>query len=97
MKEKLQPHEVTHLLGRRLFVFLDEWMTYGIMLYLYNNNPELFWVMLPPAILLNYEGYIGLWQLREEYGLGKNDQGSALFGVAGFVTRCTSYLMGVSN
>ncbi len=86
---RLEPHEVKHLLGRRLFCFFDEWMSYGVMLYLYNYNPELFWVMLGPAIYMNYQGYAGLWQLRKKYDIEED----TLPKISGLVSGFTSCLL----
>lgn len=66
---ELKPHEIKHLFNRRLFVFMDEWLSYAFLLWLYNNNPELLLIATPMVVIFNYIGYIHLWELREHYGI----------------------------
>lgn len=66
----LERHHVHHLLGRRVFVFADEWLTYAMLLYLYFQEEYLLIAGIAPfAIAFNAYGYWGLWRLRKRYGL----------------------------
>ncbi len=66
----LRMEHVVHLLGRRAFVLIDEWLTYGLLLYLLKyEHYNIVMVAIGPAILFNYWGYSSLWKLREAYGV----------------------------
>lgn len=54
-----KPHQINHLLFRRTFIFADEWLSYFLMLYLYDHHPELLWIVVP----------LDLWDLRKQYGI----------------------------
>lgn len=62
--------KVLNLLGRRFFVFLDEWLTYVLLIYLYRKKEyKLIMIILPFAIYTNLLGYISLWKTRKIYRL----------------------------
>ena len=51
-------------------MFLDEWLTYILFLYLYlHEHYSLFMILLPFAIAFNLYGYWGMWRLRRAYGI----------------------------
>lgn len=61
---------VLYLLGRRAFVFLDEWLTYLLLIWLYRRKQyKLLGIILPFAIIFNINGYIGLWSLLRSYNI----------------------------
>ena len=63
-------HIVVLLISRRLFVFLDEWLTYIIFWHLYDDEEYLVMLLAAPfAVYFNYRGYAGLWQMRRENNL----------------------------
>ncbi len=66
---ELKPHEIHHLFLRRLFVFADEWLSYFLLIWLYVNHLELFFLVMPMVIICNYIGYLDLWELRRQYGI----------------------------
>ena len=58
-----------HLRDRRMWVFLDEWLTY-VLLYKVYTNEKTRWLTLPVGILglvFNMEGYKNLDELRKKY------------------------------
>lgn len=62
--------QVAQLLGRRTFIFLDEWLTYILFLYLYHQQEYILIIVLVPfAIAFNIRGYLDLWKLRVIYGV----------------------------
>jgi hypothetical protein len=66
----LKPHEVQHLFFRRLFVFLDEWLTYALLILVYKHKRyRWFAFIMACGIVCNYLGYQGLWRLRRAYGI----------------------------
>jgi len=62
---------VAHLTMRRFFVFLDEWLTYGLLIYLFLNESTRFVVpfVAIPALGMNFLGYHNLKKLRIFYGV----------------------------
>ncbi len=62
--------QTKYLLGRRLFVFLDEWLGYAALLYLYFKK-EYFILSLaiPFALFCNILSYLSLWKLRRSCGI----------------------------
>lgn|GEM_PF-6929229 len=64
--DKLNPSIVKFLIFKRGFVFLDEWLTYLLFLYLYfKKEYKLIAVLAPFAISFNINGYVGLWGLEK--------------------------------
>lgn len=69
----LSSPQIFHLFFRRLFIFLDEWLTYSILLILYfNNETLLFTIILCLGPLFIGYSYYGLWKLRYQYGIRDN-------------------------
>ena len=63
-------NKVTLLLGRRLFVFLDEWLSYAILLYLYfKREHKILYAAVPFAMFCNIFGYQSLWKLRRSLNI----------------------------
>jgi len=69
----LSNSQIFHLFFRRLFLFLDEWLTYTILLILYfHDEILLFSVILFFGTLFIGYSYYGLWKLRYQYGIRDN-------------------------
>ena len=68
--------EERHLFHRRLFVAIDEWMTYAAVLFMLNRastGRRVWWLALGVGcvmgVAMNSYGYWSLWRLRASYGV----------------------------
>lgn len=69
-RNKLNQAQVNLMLGRRAFVFLDEWLSYASLYYLYTNEEyQILGGALPFALLLNGVGYHCLWKLCNQFDI----------------------------
>ena len=59
---------VGYLTMKRLFIFLDEWLSYLILYYLYSSGYYVIFVIaVILAILFNGYGYLSYWRVEEKY------------------------------
>ena len=57
-----------YLFFKRCFIFLDEWSSYMLLMYIYKNfNSKIFYISCSLAILFNSVGYIDYWRLCSLY------------------------------
>ncbi len=54
------------LLVQRLFTFLDEWLFYGLLLFLYVNDYDAFWPVVAIGGLMIGLSYYKLWTMERE-------------------------------
>ena len=67
MKELTLP-QVNHLLGRRLFVFFDEWLTYYLLYKFYKSKDyKMLFLISFLGLFGNGWGYYSLFKLRKSY------------------------------
>jgi len=59
---------VGYLTMKRFFIFLDEWLSYLILYYLYSSGYYVIFVIaVILAILFNGYGYLSYWRVEEKY------------------------------
>ena len=59
---------VSYLTMKRIFIFLDEWLSYLLLYYLYYSKYYfIFGVAVILAILFNGYGYLSYWRVEEKY------------------------------
>ena len=59
---------VSYLTMKRLFIFLDEWLSYLLLYYLYSSGYyAIFGLAVILAILFNGYGYVSYWRVEEKY------------------------------
>ena len=59
---------VGYLTMKRTFIFLDEWLSYLLLYYLYSSgNFVIFGIAVILAILFNGYGYLSYWRVEEKY------------------------------
>ena len=59
---------VSYLTMKRIFIFLDEWLSYLLLYYLYSSEYYfIFGVAVILAILFNGYGYFSYWRVEEKY------------------------------
>ena len=57
-----------YLMFKRTFIFLDEWSSYILLMYVYKNfPPKIFYICVFFAILFNGNAYIDYWRLCSLY------------------------------
>lgn len=54
------------MIAKRVFVFLDEWLFYILLIYLWKTN-EMFWFAVAAGLGTCFviAGYKGLWELED--------------------------------
>ena len=59
---------VSYLTMKRIFIFLDEWLSYLLLYYLYSSEYYfIFGVAVILSILFNGYGYLSYWRVEEKY------------------------------
>ena len=59
---------VSYLTMKRFFIFLDEWLSYLLLYYLYSSEYySIFGISVILAILFNGYGYVSYWRVEEKY------------------------------
>ena len=54
---------LNYLKFKRTFIFLDEWLSYLMLIYIYNNyNVKIFYIVLFFVILFNSIAYLDYWK-----------------------------------
>jgi len=68
MNEKLIHDSIyKYLLFKRIFIFLDEWLSYFILYKLFSLSYYLFFIASILAILFNGYAYYSYWYIEEKY------------------------------
>ena len=61
-------HLNKYLTMKRLFIFLDEWLTYLLLFILYSSGYYvIFGIAVVLAVLFNAYGYFSYWKVEEPY------------------------------
>lgn len=69
----MKPCEYNYLIFRRGIIFLDEWLSYLLLIYLYyfqnEQNPLILTIVILLMIIFNINGYYHLGLLEHKFGI----------------------------